>query len=149
QNEECHMDQSSQNNPPASALSGIRVVELSSAQAGMSCAEMLAWLGADVVKVETPAIAAARQTTTEKPGVDSYDFVLLNANKRSVECDLGSESGRDNLKKLIASADVFVEQLQPGEIEHLGFGYDTVKQINPAIVYTQLKGFPSEGSRGH
>ena len=74
------------------ALSRVRVVDLSQYDAGAACAEILGWLGADVVRVEPPAGASRRYATTEKPGVDSYEFLLLNANKRSVTCDF--ESGR-------------------------------------------------------
>ena len=75
------------------ALSGVRVVDLSQYDAGASCAEMLAWFGADVVKVEPAEGASGRYAATEKPGVDSCEFMLLNANKRSVTCDLDSECG--------------------------------------------------------
>ncbi len=141
------MHQSSQNPDEKTALSGIRVLDLSQYEAGMSCAEMLAWLGADVVRIETAATASARSAATEKPGVDSYDFILLNANKRSVTCDMESERGREDLRKLIANADVLIEHLKPGAIERLGFGYDAVRLINPAIIFMQMKGFPSGGPR--
>jgi len=89
------------------ALSGVRVVELAQSGAGASCAEYLAWLGADVVKIEEPARGdTSRYATTEKPGVDSHYFILHNANKRSVACDLESEAGREQLKRLITATDV-------------------------------------------
>src|SRR5262245_16341446 len=107
------MDTSTPNADMDAALSGIRVVELSQYDAGASCGEILAWYGADVVKVEPPAGAAARYSTTEQPGVDSYEFILLNANKRSVTCDLASADGKETISKLIQNADVVVENLAP------------------------------------
>ena len=142
------MDQSPRNPEMNTALSGVRVVDLSQYDAGTSCAEFLAWLGADVVKIESPAGGSGRYATTERPGVDSYDFILLNANKRSVTCDLESERGKDSLSKLIANADVVVENMVPGVAEQLGFGYDAVRRINPRIVYAQIKGFASGTARG-
>ena len=132
-----------------SALSAVRVVELCEFDAGAACAEALAWFGADVVKVETSAAANARYATTEKPGIDSYDFILLNANKRSVRCDLESGRGKEQLSKLIVNADIVVEHLAPGAVERLGFGYDAVRQLNPRIIYAQLVGFASDGPRAH
>jgi formyl-CoA transferase len=132
-----------------SALSGIRVVELSDSNTGASCAEYLAWYGADVVKIEPPGGAASRFTTSEKPRLDSYEFILFNANKRSVTCDLQSEEGKATLRKLLAGADVLVENLVPGEIERLGFGYDVVRQINPQLVYAQIRFYAAGGPRAH
>ena len=143
------MNQSLQNPAMNMALSGVRVVDLSQYDAGAACAEILGWLGADVVRVEPPAGASGRYATTEKPGVDSYEFLLLNANKRSVTCDFESERGREDLRKLIAKADVVVEHLAPGAIERLGFGYEAVRQFNPRIVFAQIEGFASGGPRAH
>jgi formyl-CoA transferase len=133
------------------ALAGVRVVDLTQFEAGTSCTETLAWLGADVIKVEEPKRGdQGRAASSERPGVDSYYFLLLNANKRSVTCNLKDPRGRELLCKLIEQADVFVENFSPGTIERLGFGYDEVSRINPRIVYAQIKGF-SKGSpyEGH
>ena len=139
------MNQSSQDPGLNPALSGIKVVDLSQFDTGTSCAETLAWLGADVVKIEEPGRGdRGRYATTEKPGVDSYEFILLNANKRSVACDLESASGKETLRKLIAAADVLVENMVPGTTERLGFGYDAVHKLNPRIIYAQIKGFASD-----
>ena len=124
------------------ALSGLRVVDLTQFEAGTSCTETLAWLGADVIKVEPPGRGEqGRGATSDQPGMDSPYFLLLNANKRSVTCNLKSEGGRDLLKRLIAEGDVFIENFGPGVIERLGFGYDEVREINPRIIYAQIKGF--------
>ena len=128
------------------ALAGVRVVDLTQFEAGTSCTETLAWLGADVIKVEEPKRGdQGRAASSELPGADSFYFLLLNANKRSVTCNLKDPRGRALLCKLIETADVFVENFGPGVIERLGFGYDEVRQINPRIIYAQIKGF-SEGS---
>jgi formyl-CoA transferase len=124
------------------ALAGVRVVDLTQFEAGTSCTETLAWLGADVIKVEEPKRGdQGRSASTELAGVDSLYFLLLNANKRSVTCNLKHARGRELLYRLIEHADVFVENFGPGTIERLGFGYDEVRRVNPRIVYAQIKGF--------
>jgi formyl-CoA transferase len=131
------------------ALAGVKVVDLTQFEAGTSCTETLAWLGADVVKVEEPTRGdQGRHASTDRPGVDSYYFMLLNANKRSVTCNLKDERGRAVLRELIAKGDVFIENFGPGVIERLGFGYEAVREINPRIIYAQVKGFAPEGPYG-
>jgi len=135
---------------PRSALAGVKVVDLTQFEAGTSCTETLAWLGADVVKVEEPTHGdQGRRASTDIPGVDSYYFMLLNANKRSITCDLKDEHGRALLRDLIKVGDVFIENFGPGTIERLGFGYDVVKEINPRIIYAQIKGYAPEGPYGN
>jgi formyl-CoA transferase len=122
------------------------VVDLTQFEAGTSCTETLAWLGAEVIKVEEPKRGdQGRAASSELPGTDSYYFLLLNANKRSITCNLKHPRGRELLCRLIETADVFVENFSPGTIERLGFGYDEVSKVNPRIVYAQIKGF-SKGS---
>lgn len=135
-----------QDKPPANAaLSGIRIVDLTQFESGTSCTETLAWLGADVVKIEPPAGESGRFASTDGAGVDSCYFIVLNANKRSVVCDLKTEQGKKTLQDLIRKADVMVENMAPGAIERLGLGYDTVKQLNPRLIYAQIKGFGPDG----
>jgi formyl-CoA transferase len=132
------------------ALAGVKVVDLTQFEAGTSCTESLAWLGADVVKVEEPTRGdQGRQASTDRPGVDSFYFMLLNANKRSVTCNLKDERGRELLRELIQVGDVFIENFGPGTIERLGFGYEAVKEINPKIIYAQIKGYAPEGPHGN
>jgi formyl-CoA transferase len=131
------------------ALAGVRVVDLTQFEAGTSCTETLAWLGADVIKVEQPGSGdQGRQLSADQPGADSYYFLLLNANKRSVTCNLKDERGKALLRALIEHGDVFIENFAPGAIDRLGFSYDEVSRINPRIIYAQIKGFPSEGPYG-
>ena len=131
------------------ALSGVRVIDLTQFEAGTSCTETLAWLGADVIKVEEPTQGdQGRRASTDKVGVDSYYFMLLNANKRSVTLSLKEEKGKAILRKMIEQADVFVENFGPGVIERLGFAYDEVSKINPRIIYAQVKGFAPDGPYG-
>ena len=128
------------------ALEGVRVVDLSQFEAGTSCTETLAWLGAEVIKVEPPARGEqGRHASTDKPGLDSPYFLLLNANKRSVTCNLKHDKGKELLTDLIRRGDVFIENFGPGVIERLGFGYDVVRELNPQIVYAQVKGFAPGG----
>jgi len=138
------MDQSSSPDR-ATALAGLKVVDLTQYEAGTSCTESLAWLGADVVKVEPQGGENGRFASTERGDLDSYYFIIMNANKRSMVCDLKSQRGKDILTKLILKADVMIENMTPGGIERLGFGYDAVRKLNPRIIYAQIKGFAPDG----
>lgn len=133
---------------PRAALSGVRVVDLTQFEAGTSCTETLAWLGADVIKVERPDGGEQGRGASTTPGEDSLYFLILNANKRSVTLDLRTEHGKDLLRRLIADADVFAENFRPGAIDRMGFSYEEVKAINPRIVYASIKGFDPDGPYG-
>lgn len=132
-------------NSETAALAGIRVVDLTQFEAGTSCTETLAWMGADVIKVEPPGRGEQGRTAHDGPGVDSVYFMLLNANKRSVTCNLKSEEGQALIRRLIENADVFIENFAPGVIERLGLSYDAVRAVNPRIIYAQIKGFAPDG----
>jgi formyl-CoA transferase len=107
------------------ALSGIKVVDLTQFEAGTSITETLAWLGADVVKVENPKGGEqGRSASSERKDADSYYFMLLNANKRSVTLNLKDPRAKEMLRNLIKKADVFAENFAPGVIEKLGFSYE-------------------------
>jgi formyl-CoA transferase len=132
--------------PNGSALAGVKVLDLTQFEAGPACTEVLAWLGAEVVKVENPNGGDQLRRLGSIDGErDSYFFVLFNANKKSITCNLKTESGLALVKDLIKQVDVVVENFGPGVIEKLGLGYDDVKAINPQIIYSQLIGF-AEGS---
>ncbi|OGA72688.1 MAG: hypothetical protein A3G81_31310 [Betaproteobacteria bacterium RIFCSPLOWO2_12_FULL_65_14] len=140
------MNQGTVRSKQQSALAGVKVIDMTQFEAGTSCTETLAWLGADVIKIEEPTKGEqGRRASTEDANIDSPYFLLLNANKRSVTINVKDERGRQILRELIKQGDVFVENFGPGAIERLGFGYDVVKEINPRIIYAQIKGF-SAGS---
>ena len=131
------------------ALQGIRVLDLTQFEAGTSCTETLAWLGADVVKLEEPTKGdQGRRASTNITGVDSHYFMLLNANKRSITCNLKSEAGKALFTSLLRTADVVIENFAPGLIERLGFGWERIHEINPRIVFAQIKGFAPDGPYG-
>jgi len=133
-------------------LAGVRVLDLTQFEAGPSCTEALAWLGAEVVKVENPEGGeAGRSLLGRQPGQsqsqsqDSWYFLLFNANKKSITVNLKSKRGLDLIKNMAKRADVMVENFAPGAIERLGLGYDVVHALNPSIVYAQVKGFGAGG----
>jgi formyl-CoA transferase len=127
------------------ALDGIRIVDLTQWEAGTSCTQLLAWLGADVIKVEPPGGEPGRRMISERPDADSIYFLMFNGNKRSVTLDLKQERGRELLRKLIAEADVVAENYANGVLEELGFGYEAMKAIKPDIIHASVKGFGSWG----
>ncbi len=127
-------------------LAGIRVLDLTQFEAGPTSTEALAWLGAEVVKVENPKGGdPGRTSMAAGPGQEAPYFLQLNANKKSLTVNLKAPKGLEIVKDLARKADVFVENFAPGAIERLGLGYDALKALNPAIVYAQVKGF-GEGS---
>jgi formyl-CoA transferase len=104
-------------------------------QAGPSCTQLMAWLGADVVKIEPPGRGdITRQQLRDKPGVDSLYFTMLNCNKRSLTLNLKEEGGKAIFSALLARSDVVVENFGPGVMERLGFGWGRIQEINPGIV---------------
>src|SRR5215469_15936440 len=129
------------------ALEGIRVIDFTHDQAGPSCTQMLAWLGADVIKIERPPYGdrARRLWNGDNPNVDSYFFLLLNSGKRSTVVDLKTEEGKEIARRLVKEADVIAENLGPGVMERLGLDYAAVKELNPRAVYASVKGFGSYG----
>ena len=126
---------------PPNCLAGIKVLDLTQFEAGTTCTEALAWMGADVVKVENPDGGEAGRRGVADP----YYFMIYNANKRSITVNLKSERGLALVKEMAKHADVFTENFGPGVIERLGLGYDVISAINPRIIYAQVKGF-GEGS---
>src|SRR5262252_2725388 len=117
-------------------LKGIRVLDLTQFEAGTTCTEALAWMGADIAKVEPPRGEAGRTGFG-----DAYWLMMYNANKRSLTVNLKSDRGLALVKEMVKKADVFAENFAPGAVERLGLGYDVVRAINPGIIYAQVKGF--------
>src|SRR5438067_999120 len=128
-------------------LAGVRVLDLSQFEAGPTCTEVLAQLGAEVVKVENPKGGEPGRIlgTGPKPGADAYYFMIYNANKKSVTANLKSPKGVALAKEMAKQADVFIENMAPGTIEKLGLGWDELHALNPRLIYAQVKGF-GEGS---
>lgn len=127
-------------------LTGVRVLDMTQFEAGTSCTQVLAWFGADVVKVENPGSGdPGRRKGPSVPNGDDPYFLTHNSNKRSITINVKSPKGLQMVKDMAAKADVFLENFAPGAIERLGLGYDVLSKINPGIIYGQIKGF-GEGS---
>ncbi len=124
------------------ALEGIRILDMTHVQMGPSATQILAWLGADVMKVELPGRGDITRTQLrDMPDVDSLYFTMLNCNKRSITVNVKTEQGRRILTELIKRCDVLVENFGPGALDRQGFTWEAVHEINPRIVYASGKGF--------
>jgi formyl-CoA transferase len=125
-------------------LQGIKVVDFTQFEAGTTCTEALAWMGAEVVKIENPGRGdPGRRLRPGKPDDDPYYFYEFNVNKKSLAINLKSERGLQIVKDLIRKADIVAENMAPGTIERLGLDYESVRKLNPRIIYCQIKGFAS------
>ena len=128
------------------ALTGIRVIDMTHNQAGPACAQILGFLGADVIKLEEPKGGdVARTNMRDKADSDSLFFLILNANKRSLTLNLKTEEGKALFKKVIAESDVLLENFGPGALDRLGLGYDVLSELNPRLIYSTIKGFGTYG----
>ncbi|MDE6169634.1 MAG: formyl-CoA transferase [Duncaniella sp.] len=124
-------------------LQGIKVIDFTEVQSGPSCTQLLAWLGADVIKIERPGVGdATRNELQFSPDCPSYYFLQLNSDKKSLSLDAATPDGKKILTKLLQTADIFIENLHPGAMEKLGFGWDEVHKLNPRCIYGTIKGFP-------
>ncbi|MEE6176396.1 formyl-CoA transferase [Mycobacterium sp. 050134] len=124
------------------ALDGVRVLDMTHVQSGPSATQMLAWLGADVVKLETPNGGdITRGQLRDLPDADSLYFTMLNCNKRSVTVNMKSEHGKDIFTRLVHGADVLVENFGPGVVDRFGFSWERLHEINPRLIYASIKGF--------
>ncbi len=127
------------------ALTGVKVLDLTQWEAGSACAQSLAFLGADVFKVERPKLGdPARIASADSPDADSLYFLVLNSNKRSITIDLQNSKGKEVLTRLIRECDVFLENFAPGTTDKLGLSYEAVSKINPRIIYGTVRGFSEE-----
>jgi formyl-CoA transferase len=127
------------------ALDGIRVIDLTQFEAGTSCTQMLAWFGADVIKVEEPTRGDPGRRVTGAKDVDSSYFINLNSNKRSVTLNLKTETGKQMFFELVKQGDIVAENLAPHALERLGLGYDVLSKVNPKIILARIKGFGTYG----
>ncbi len=127
-------------------LEGIKVIDFTGVQAGPACTQLLAWFGADVLKVERPGVGdVTRNQLRDVPNLDALYFTMLNSNKRSLELDTKTPEGKAILETLIRDADVLVENFAPGAMDRMGFTWERIQELNPRIIFGSVKGF-SEGS---
>jgi formyl-CoA transferase len=123
------------------ALAGVRILDMTHVQSGSSCTQLLAWLGADVIKLEPPGRGdVTRVQLRDLPDVDSLYFAMLNCNKRSVTLDLKREEGKRVFGRLVQHCDVLVENFGPGVVDRLGFGWPRLQELNPRLIYASIKG---------
>ena len=127
------------------ALEGIRIIDMTHNQAGPACTQILAWLGADVIKLEEPGKGDVARTNMRDQDSDSLFFLILNANKQSLTLNLKTEEGKELFKKVIEKADVLVENFSPGALDRLGLGYKVLSEINKKLIYATIKGFGTYG----
>jgi formyl-CoA transferase len=130
------------------ALAGIRVLDMTHVQSGPSATQILAWLGADVVKLEAPSGDITRKQLRDLPDVDSLYFTMLNCNKRSITLNMKSAEGKELFTEMVRQADVLVENFGPGAVDRMGFTWDRLQELNPRLVYASIKGF-GEGPYTH
>ena len=124
------------------ALKGIKILDFTHVQSGPTCTQLLAWFGADVIKVERPGSGdPTRGQLVDVPGADSLYFTMLNHNKRSITLNTKNGTGKEVLRRLIEECDVLVENFAPGAMERMGFGWDQVRAINPRMIMASVKGF--------
>ena len=126
----------------AKALEGVRILDMTHVQSGPTCTQLLAWFGADVIKVERTGVGdATRGQLQDIPKVDSLYFTMLNHNKRSVTLNTKHARGKEIFAKLIKHCDVMVENFAPGAIDRMGFPWEKIQEINPRMIYASVKGF--------
>ena len=124
------------------ALDGIKILDFTHVQSGPTCTQLLAWFGADVIKVERPGVGdATRKQLIDVPDADSLYFTMLNHNKRSIELNSKDETGKEVLTRLVEECDVLVENFAPGALDRMGFTWERIHEINPRLIMASIKGF--------
>jgi len=124
------------------ALDGVRILDFTHVQSGPTCTQLLAWFGADVIKVEKAGTGdITREQLRDIPDVDSLYFTMLNHNKRSLTLDTKSEQGKQVLEKLVKYCDVLVENFAPGALDRMGFTWERIQALNPRMIVASVKGF--------
>jgi formyl-CoA transferase len=127
------------------ALKGVRILDMTHVQAGPTCSQLLAWMGADVIKLESPAGDATRGQLRDVPNADSLYFTMLNCNKRSITVNMKSPDGKAVFVELLKKSDIVMENFGPGVLDRLGFPWEKIHEINPRVVMGSIKGFGSSG----
>ena len=127
------------------ALKGVRILDMTHVQAGPTCSQLLAWMGADVIKFEPPQGDATRGQLRDIPGADSLYFTMLNCNKRSITVNMKSPQGKEVFVDLLKECDIVMENFGPGVLDRLGFTWEKIHAINPRVVMGSIKGFGSTG----
>jgi len=127
------------------ALAGLRILDMTHVQAGPTASQLMAWLGADVIKFEPPTGDVTRGQLRDVPDADSLYFTMLNCNKRSITVNMKNPVGKEVFIALLKKCDVVMENFGPGVLDRLGFSWERIHQINPAIVLASIKGFGSSG----
>jgi formyl-CoA transferase len=123
-------------------LAGIKVIDFTGVQAGPACTQMLAWFGADVLKVErTTGGDVTRNQLRDDPDLDALYFTMLNSNKRSLAINTKTAEGKEVMEKLVKEADILVENFAPGAMDRMGLGWDTLHEWNPRLIFGSVKGF--------
>src|SRR6202167_1378043 len=123
-------------------LEGIKIIDFTGVHAGPACTQLLAWFGADVIKVERPGTGdSTRHQLRDIPDVDALYFTMLNSNKKSLTLDTKKPEGKEVLEKLIRESDVLVENFGPGAMDRMGFSWKHIQELNPKLVYGSVKGF--------
>ncbi|MGH3880722.1 MAG: formyl-CoA transferase [Actinophytocola sp.] len=123
------------------ALEGVRVLDMTHVQSGPSCTQILAWLGADVVKLEAVSGDITRKQLRDLPDVDSLYFTMLNCNKRSITLNMKSDRGKELFTELVGKFDILAENFGPGAVDRMGFSWEKLQEINPRLIYASIKGF--------
>jgi formyl-CoA transferase len=127
-------------------LDGIRIIDFTHVQAGPACTQLLAWFGADVIKIERPGAGdVTRSQLRDLPDQDALYFTMLNSNKKSLTLDTKTAEGREVLERLIRESDVLVENFAPGAMDRMGFSWERIQELNPRLILASVKGF----SDGH
>src|SRR5438874_8878134 len=127
------------------ALKGVRILDMTHVQAGPTCSQLLAWMGADVIKFENPQGDATRGQLRDVPNADSLYFTMLNCNKRSITVNMKTVEGKQVFVELLKKCDMIMENFGPGVLERFGFPWEKIRGINPKIVMGSIKGFGSSG----
>ncbi|MBI0329891.1 formyl-CoA transferase [Burkholderia plantarii] len=131
-------------------LSGIKVIDFTGVQSGPACTQMMAWYGADVIKVERPGVGdVTRNQLRDIPDLDALYFTMLNSNKRSLELNTKTPEGKAIMEQLVREADILVENFHPGALDHMGFTWEHLQELNPRLIFGSIKGFDDDSPYAH